>query len=238
LVPSAPDPQNTRLSFNSIVGLDSIPFYVVGQTTATALADVFSSFSHLGLGSPDIKGQSSGNAASLATFILDDLKERPAKLLYLTGDKNRDTLPQLLNDGGISLQSLQVYETRGASSFEDSLASALSSSSEGTIMFSVYNNDFDQPFSDEDYWWIVYFAPSAAAYVTPILRKHFLIQELQSKTTIPTLSDLRRTKVAAIGPTTDSFLRDDLHLHVHAVAPKPVPDEIVSVIKSNDTEKL
>jgi uroporphyrinogen-III synthase len=84
----------------------------------------------------------------------------------------------------------------------------------------------------------VYFAPSAAAYVTPILRKHFLIEDLQSKTTTPTLSDLRRTKVAAIGPTTDSFLRDELHLHIHAVAPKPTPDEIVSVIKSNDIKKL
>lgn len=111
----------------------------MGQTTATALVDVFSSFSHLGLGLPDIRGQSSGNAASLATFILIDLQERPLKLLYLTGDKNRDTLPQLLNEGGISLQSLQVYETRGSSSFETSLSSALSPSSEGMIIFPVYN---------------------------------------------------------------------------------------------------
>lgn len=79
----------------------------------------------------------------------------------------------------------------------------------------------------------MYFAPSAAAYVTPILRKHFLLEDLQSKTT-PTPSDLRRTKVAAIGPTTNSFLRDDLHIRIHAMAAKPTPDDIVSVIKSND----
>ena len=33
------------------------------------------------------------------------------QLLYLTGDKNRETIPEILGNGGHSLRRLQVYET-------------------------------------------------------------------------------------------------------------------------------
>ncbi|KAF9476896.1 tetrapyrrole biosynthesis, uroporphyrinogen III synthase [Pholiota conissans] len=210
------------------LGWDAIPFYVVGKTTETALKGVFSSFGHLGLGSPDIRGQSSGSAATLAPFILDDLKERPAKILYLTGDKNRDTLPRILNEGGISLQPLQVYETQGSTSFEASLLSKLPSSRG----------------MDNNIWWIVYFAPSAAAFVTAILHKHFDFERSQPPTpptttaataTAATASPLRQAKVAAIGPTTSSFLQDDLELRVHAMAQKPTPEDLLSSIIRNDS---
>ncbi|KAF8968791.1 tetrapyrrole biosynthesis, uroporphyrinogen III synthase [Flammula alnicola] len=201
--------------FNSLVGWCSIPFYVVGQATATALTNTFAAFEDLGLRSVDVRGQSSGNAASLAPFILDDLKERPTKLLYLTGDKNRDTLPRLLNEGGISLESVQVYKTQGSATFEATLSSALAST------------------KDAKHWWIIYFAPSAAVFVTPILRKHFQLEELDSASI--TCNSLP-TKVAAIGPSTNSFLHDDLRIRVHAMAQKPTPEEIVSVITISDND--
>ena len=83
---------------------------MVGKASSAALQETFAAFAHLGVGWPDIRGESNGNAANLVPLILDDIKERPEKLLYLTGDKNRDTLPRLLEEGGMSLQSLQVYD--------------------------------------------------------------------------------------------------------------------------------
>jgi uroporphyrinogen-III synthase len=197
-------------------GWSHVPFYVVGQTTATALRDIFTEFADLGLESVDILGQDSGSAASLAPFILEDIKERPAKLLYLTGDKNRDTISRLLNEGGIALEPLRVYKTHGSPDFEDNLASTLASSPH-----------------DLNEWWIIYFAPSAATFVTPILRKHFRLEGSSSDTTSNT-SSLLHAKVAAIGPTTNAFLQDELHLRVHAMAQKPTPEDIVSVIMNQD----
>ncbi|CAA7262702.1 unnamed protein product [Cyclocybe aegerita] len=193
----------------------SIPIYVVGQTTETALREVFSTF---GLPEPDIRGQTSGNAGSLGLFILDDLRERPAKLLYLTGDKNRDTISRILTDGGISLELLRVYETRGSSIFESSLSAALASSPK-------YSPEARK------HWWIVFFAPSAAAFVMPILRKYFYLEDesLESAGLLP-------SKIAAIGPTTDAFLRDDLHLRVAAMAQRPTPEDLISVIKRQDDD--
>src|SRR4051794_2109059 len=94
-----------------------LPFYVVGNKTATLLRQLFDDFKDLGLTSVDVRGQESGDAAHLACFILDDLKheeQHPTKLFYLTGDKNRDTLPSALQEGGVTLESLQVYKTQGS----------------------------------------------------------------------------------------------------------------------------
>lgn len=113
-----------------------MPFYVVGGSTASALRTTFASYENLGLAPPDIRGQGSGNAAALGPFILDDLKERPARLLYLTGDKNRDTLPSILEAGGISLLSLQVYKTQGSSIFGPTLESRLEEADNGMLAFS------------------------------------------------------------------------------------------------------
>ena len=53
-------------------------------------------------------------------------KLRQQKLLYLTGDKNRDTIPKILSSNKdqsppIILHPLQVYETRGATDFEKNI---------------------------------------------------------------------------------------------------------------------
>lgn len=78
-------------------------------------------------------------------------------------------------------------------------------------------------------WWIVFFAPSAAEFVTPTLRKHF---------DIPTLEFLTfTTRIAAIGPTTEDFLKDELHIRVDVVPPKPSPDALVGVIRTFDELK-
>lgn len=57
-----------------------------------------------------------GKAESLAQFVLDDLSSRQqgSKLLYLTGDKNRDTFLRIMTEHNIHVQSMMVYETTAA----------------------------------------------------------------------------------------------------------------------------
>jgi len=76
----------------------------------------------------DIRGQETGNGEQLARFVLEnrDKNTDNKKLLYLTGDKNRDTIPKILSsnkDQGppILLHSLQVYETHGATDLEKNI---------------------------------------------------------------------------------------------------------------------
>ena len=122
----------------SLAGWCEIPFYVVGQATASALTSVFEAYVHLGLTSIDVRGQSSGNAAALASFILED-PYKPSTLLYLTGDKNRDTLTHILQGGGISLELLQAYRTEGSPSFANNLTIAIQNSNGIFVNTSLLN---------------------------------------------------------------------------------------------------
>lgn len=88
-------------------------FYVVGSKTASFLHQALSGTS---LRPDDIRilgATESGNAEKLAEFIINTIGDRKQRLLYLTGDKNRDTLSNKLNEGrsNIELVSLQVYAT-------------------------------------------------------------------------------------------------------------------------------
>jgi len=73
----------------------------------------------------DIRGQETGSGEQLARLMLENIDRdiTNKRLLYLTGDKNRDTIPKILSSNEtfgspILLHSLQVYETRGATDFE------------------------------------------------------------------------------------------------------------------------
>ncbi|KAI0070877.1 tetrapyrrole biosynthesis uroporphyrinogen III synthase [Panus rudis PR-1116 ss-1] len=192
-------------------GIDwtKIAFYVVGQATHTALANL----SQLSHGSPlapkkILGGSETGNAEKLAHYILHHHDRSSfSKFLYLTGDKNRDTLPSILGGGGFELLPVQVYATKGSTSFKDDFHRAL-----------------DTLPSDITQCWIVYFAPSAADFVTPILREHF---SLPSESVPPSGGNVR---LASIGPTTTTFLRDTLKLRVDVTAAKPNPDALVTAI--------
>ena len=84
---------------------------------------------------PDGGGPSDSNLAEVGgTGVGEDATRtgtrkgtgRGKKLLYLTGDKNRDTLPSILNEAGIALESVQVYATRGSARFETDVRAAMS----------------------------------------------------------------------------------------------------------------
>ena len=95
----------------------SVPFYVVGTTTGNILRRMPASpFTP----SPqNIIGEGSGTGEALAKAIIEDQASRAPNLplLYLTGDKNRDTLPTLVKAAGLDLEPLQVYGTRGSLGF-------------------------------------------------------------------------------------------------------------------------
>jgi uroporphyrinogen-III synthase len=100
-----------------------VPFYVVGEATSIALRDLCEKT--LACSPRDIRGGSeTGTAERLAGFILKDIPSDgiSRKLLYLTGDKNRDTLPRILGSGGVALDCLQVYATQGSSTFHHDLS--------------------------------------------------------------------------------------------------------------------
>ncbi|KAI8992799.1 tetrapyrrole biosynthesis uroporphyrinogen III synthase [Trametes punicea] len=202
-------------------GLDwsSIPFYAVGAATASALSAIGVAYPTSPYAPRDIRGGTeSGTAEKLAHFILDDLARTPSAenrtLLYLTGDKNRDTLPKILGGGGVNLDSLQVYATQGSSKFEQDLKEAL-----GEMAPDV-----------DEYWWIVHFAPSAAKAVSPTLAKHFNLSASEKS-----LASLRRrARIAAIGPTTSTFLREELGIDVAVVAEKPTPEALAEGIAAWD----
>lgn len=95
----------------------AVPFYVVGTTTGNVLRKM--PVSPFTPSSQNIIGEGSGTGESLAELIIGDQGGRAAKLplLYLTGDKNRDGLPKLVRAGGLDLEPLQVYGTRGSQNF-------------------------------------------------------------------------------------------------------------------------
>jgi uroporphyrinogen-III synthase len=96
-----------------------VRFYAVGPATAALLGQ---------LPNPpqDIRGTESGTAEQLARYIVQDAT-REERLLYLTGDKNRETLSRVVQEGlGESvLRELKVYATRGVRDFESCLARAV-----------------------------------------------------------------------------------------------------------------
>ncbi|KAG2343904.1 tetrapyrrole biosynthesis uroporphyrinogen III synthase [Suillus weaverae] len=193
----------------------SVPFYAVGEATSLALRDLSEKTP---LYTPrDIRGGSeTGTAERLAGFILKDLPSdgTSRKLLYLTGDKNRDTLPRILESASVALDTLQVYATQGSSMFPHDLSLALEQ--EGL-----------------SWGWIVYFAPSVAEFVTPILRNHFVLPAVNSSTQ-DQLSEHHYVKVAAIGPTTESFLQQTLKLPVAVTARNPKADDLADAVLQHD----
>lgn len=205
----------------------------MGAATASALSSIRTTVPRAGTLAPsDIRGADSGTGEKLAHFILDDLvSDAPRRLLYLTGDKNRDVLPGVLRDGGVALESLQVYATQGSSAFAADLVGAIDSIPPGQYLSRFLRPGVDMfcaERKDRD-WWIVFFAPSAAEFVTPTLRKHFAIPDMNAQTF--------SAKIAAIGPTTSTFLNDKLNMRVDVLSPKPSPEGLAAAIQGFDVQR-
>ncbi|KZS95446.1 tetrapyrrole biosynthesis uroporphyrinogen III synthase [Sistotremastrum niveocremeum HHB9708] len=196
------------------------PFYVVGDKTASELKSLPSSpfLPHVDF----IRGaQEAGTAAKLAEFIIHDKDRSLGTLLYLTGDKNRDTLSKTLDEHGIGWESICVYETTEDLEFPKRLDEFISQTY-GKATSAIR---------------IVFFAPSAATYAVPHLTKHFILPTIS-----PTnLSEGRASAIVpermtallyTIGPTTRDFLQGDMGLRVTGTAAKPNPESLTKVLSA------
>ena len=67
----------------------------------------------------------------------------------------------------------------------------------------------------------MHFAPSSAKHVSPILDKYFEVEGGGGQG-----GGRRKARLAAIGPTTASYLHDDMGLRVDVVAAKPTPEAL------------
>lgn len=76
------------------------PAYAVGPKTARRLRDV-------GL---EPRGDDAGDAEALASQIIEEVPSAP--LLFLCGNRRRDTLPNRLRAADVPFEELVVYETR------------------------------------------------------------------------------------------------------------------------------
>ncbi|KAF8555183.1 tetrapyrrole biosynthesis, uroporphyrinogen III synthase [Imleria badia] len=199
----------------------TVPFYVVGEATAAAASQVHTAFPSMAHLAPLVHqvrgGAEAGTAERLARFILEEGGEG-RRLLYLTGDKNRETLPEMLSAGGVALETLEVYGTTGSSTFREDLRAALARAPAGESH--MHAGDGARLIISLADGWVVYFAPSAAAFVTPML------------------SEVDALSVAVIGPTTASFLRDTLKMRVDVVASKPTPDALSRAVVAFDDARI
>ena len=213
----------------------TVPFYVVGKATASALSSLphlFPPVYHYLLPSPTmIRGQESGNAEQLANFIVQDVKAngQNPNLLYLTGDKNRETLPSILNNAGLNFDPVEVYGTTGSSSFKDDLQKVVEEHAQIKGVHHRHSICSEPSSITSADRWLVYFAPSAAQFVTPIIESYFSLPRTEASN--GGSSNRPLAKIATIGPTTLAFVQDTLHLHVAATASKPSPNDLLSAIQ-------
>ncbi|KAH9919039.1 tetrapyrrole biosynthesis uroporphyrinogen III synthase [Fomitopsis serialis] len=230
----------------------TVPFYVVGEATATALLSIRSivgKYPGYAPSEENVRGAgSTGTSEKLARFIVDELSSAPPdsarrRLLYLTGDKNRDTLPRVLEEGGVHAVPVQVYETHGSSTFGADLEEALTGKGRDEdgkagrlLKKSACRSSHKWTVSRSlvpARCWIVYFAPSEAEFTTPVLREHFTLSSSNNDSTAPA-GEKPVARIASIGPTTGDFLRNNLGLRVDVVSPKPNPASLAKAIVEFD----
>ncbi|KAF6749535.1 tetrapyrrole biosynthesis, uroporphyrinogen III synthase [Ephemerocybe angulata] len=189
----------------------TIPFYVVGEATASAVRDIQQRFQSHGFSTIHILGEASGTGEQLGRFITTHCKlGEHGKLLYLTGNKNRDTVASILSENYIPFQALRVYETQQRPDFESLLEAA------------IYPLLHD---ATTDSWWTVYFAPSTASFAIPAAEK--LLKSCQVS-----------TRIATIGPVTTASIEEHLNLPVLVTASKPDAQSLAEAISEHDRQHL
>ncbi|KAH7103660.1 tetrapyrrole biosynthesis, uroporphyrinogen III synthase [Auriculariales sp. MPI-PUGE-AT-0066] len=200
------------------------PFYVLGDATGQSLRAISVSVSpNLAPNKDLVLGSESGTSERLAHFIVERSQTHDHRLpiLEFVGDKNKDVLRDILKEGSIISERLQLYETRESTTFSDDLDAAVATIPMGR------STSAPPPTT-----WIVFFAPSVALSALPHLQRHFHLSTQEGDP--GARRGVRPSRLAAIGPTTAAFLRDQLRLVVSAVPAKPDAQRLAEVITSYD----
>ncbi|SGY12750.1 BQ5605_C011g06592 [Microbotryum silenes-dioicae] len=200
------------------------PIFVIGQATSEALRTQ--------LIQPPPKENvlgndgTTGSGEKLARFIIryfknDDNRGRKWKLLYLVGDKNRDTLPSMLEveDGRFELDKLRVYQTKA-------LEGSQLEKEVDELVKEVVGGD-DERNEEGKILWIIFFSPSGAKAAC---------QEFRRRRWIPNDDNDQdgdggfQIRIAAIGPVTRAYLQNDERLKVDAEARTPDAKDLLRCI--------
>jgi len=194
---------------------DEVPFYCVGPATAASLLALNTQTCVVPPSSMVRGGEESGNADKLADYIiamhglsigsttsscdsspsqgpLEPAVPQPLPLLYLVGDKTRETIAGRLSSAGIPVVKLHVYDTFPSPTFDENFRAVVNEA--GGI---------------DHLRWIAFFSPSGAKQALPLLASWKEKLDLGPR-------------IAAIGPTTrDYLLGAGIEVHAMAHSPKP-----------------
>ncbi|KAL2064030.1 hypothetical protein VTL71DRAFT_4524 [Oculimacula yallundae] len=197
--------------------LQDIPIYTVGPATCRALRAIPQS-------PPlNIFGEEMGNGEALAHYMLDHYgkwyADRAVKppLLFLVGEQRRDIIPKTLmdpslaSDRRIQVDELVVYGTGVMESFEQDFTRILAET------------------KSSDMRWVVVFSPTGCEAMLRVLGR---LDSETGKVRVNKTSELERTYVATIGPTTRDFLRNSFGYEPDVCAGKPSPEGVEAGIKS------
>lgn len=86
---------------------------------------------------------------------------------------------------------------------------------------------------DSSSWWIVFFAPSAAEFVAPILQKFFDLPPCNDSPHNSGFLPKLPANLATIGPTTCDFIHDKLKLEVAVCSDRPTPEDLTTGISKH-----
>lgn len=207
----------------------AIPLYVVGPATAHSLRQIQKRH----LPRCGVWGEEAGTGEALAEIILrqyhhhdeDKLasasaergggedKTRSIRMGFLTGEKHRDVIPRKLQMAGIQVEEIVVYSTEAKKDFLRDLNGRL--------------KDVDK--RNSGHHWVVFFSAFAAAEILSCIGA---LSEEQGKVRDGWYDNERRkTRVAAIGPTTAEALERNYGLVVDALAEKPSPEGVRDAVE-------
>lgn len=236
----------------------TVPYYVVGPATAKSLtsaplAPMLQPREVIGASDT---GTGSALAQCMAERFAAQKVQRTQRLLYLVGSKHSLSLQETLEElkAPVDLDELCVYTTDKDTSFDyhcrllsKELPRVDSVSTNNKILSSAPSRHrglklteldaeetmpppVDIPLASSSHAndpapkWIVFFSPSGGDYALPDLRARNWVPGPDSE------SKDRMPKIACIGPTTATWVRERFGMEPHAVASRPTPASLREAI--------
>jgi len=217
IVVSKLDPAKKNMLFDP-----QMPIYVVGPATAKGVKA-------MDLPCP-VVGEETGNGDALAKFILEHQKSLPEDvthlngnrlpLLFPVGEQRRDIIPKTLASESLppaertSVMELVVYETGEMATFEEDFTHLVQEAKKAGVK--------EQ--------WVVVFSPQGCEAMLVALGWLETSNGKFSEARRGAATTPMRTRVAAIGPTTQQYLIEQFGFQPDVVAEKPSPEGVADGI--------